>query len=362
MKRNRNAFIDFLEVSKSRVIIISDGANWVIDNVSLNMNRSLKQKGIASVAVKNSRLLGIFPFLKKRVFYFVDRWAYLDSRKDNYFRKLSRHNRIIVIWWHSSLGEKNAELIKSIKTLKLLLPYFRIIHVSCGQEYNSLIEKGIPPSKLKVIPEGVEDFFKKATAEEKALIRRKLGIPPGAFCIGYFQKDGIGWKEGNQPKLDKGPDIFIEVAGRLFRKYKNTFILLTGPSRGYVKAGLQERGIPFVHNYLTNYAEIADYYKALDLYLITSRTEGGPKSVLESFASGIPVVSTRVGMCNDIIKDNYNGFLCEVEDVEGVYKRGEELILNSGLREHFARNGLVTVKDYSWDKISAMIIQQCINE
>ena len=37
-------------------------------------------------------------------------------------------------------------------------------------------------------------------------------------------------------------------------------------------------------------------YHALDIYLITSREEGGPMGLLESIACGTPVASTNVGM------------------------------------------------------------------
>jgi glycosyltransferase involved in cell wall biosynthesis len=46
------------------------------------------------------------------------------------------------------------------------------------------------------------------------------------------------------------------------------------------------------------------YYHALDLYLITSREEGGPKGLVESISSSVPVVSTRVGMAVDLLNQS----------------------------------------------------------
>ena len=57
-----------------------------------------------------------------------------------------------------------------------------------------------------------------------------------------------------------------------------------------------------------DYFSVVDYYRASDLYLITSRSEGGPLSLTESWATGVPVVSTRVGMSADYIRDGENGF------------------------------------------------------
>jgi len=59
-------------------------------------------------------------------------------------------------------------------------------------------------------------------------------------------------------------------------------------------------------------------YQALDLYIVTSRQEGGPKAILESMASGIPIVSTRVGQAADIIHHQQNGWMVDVGDVEAI--------------------------------------------
>ena len=59
-------------------------------------------------------------------------------------------------------------------------------------------------------------------------------------------------------------------------------------------------------------------YSALDAYVVPSRQEGGPKSVLEAMASGVPIVSTRVGQATELIRDGENGRLVEVEDAEAL--------------------------------------------
>ena len=44
--------------------------------------------------------------------------------------------------------------------------------------------------------------------------RTRLGLPGSAFVVGSFQKDGVGWGEGLEPKLIKGPDVLLAVAER----------------------------------------------------------------------------------------------------------------------------------------------------
>jgi glycosyltransferase involved in cell wall biosynthesis len=52
--------------------------------------------------------------------------------------------------------------------------------------------------------------------------------------------------------------------------------------------------------------------------LVTSRDEGGPRAVLEAMAVGVPLVTTRVGQAMDLVRHGQNGWLVEVEDVDGL--------------------------------------------
>src|SRR4029453_13118773 len=73
-------------------------------------------------------------------------------------------------------------------------------------------------------------------------------------------------------------------------------------------------GIPYRHVLLRSREELARAFHALDLYVVASRQEGGPKAVLEAMATGVPIVSTRVGQAADLIEHGVNGWLAEVED------------------------------------------------
>jgi glycosyltransferase involved in cell wall biosynthesis len=183
------------------------------------------------------------------------------------------------------------------------------------------------------------------------MLKEKLRLPKDKLIIGSFQKDGQGWGEGNDPKLEKGPDVFCDTVEQIAHKYP-VHVLLTGPARGYVKKRLQDAGISFTHDYLKEYKNIIEYYQALDLYIVSSREEGGPMAILECMASGIPFVTTPVGMVPDIIKDRYNGLVTTSVNSAELAQKACELVESSNLKEQIIQNGLIVVKDYDWDKIS----------
>ena len=57
--------------------------------------------------------------------------------------------------------------------------------------------------------------------------------------------------------------------------------------------------------------EMVAFYQGVDVQICASRTEGGPHPLLEAAACGIPLISTRVGIAPELIKDGDNGFLIE---------------------------------------------------
>ncbi len=193
------------------------------------------------------------------------------------------------------------------------------VQVSNRAMEDLVLGTGIAPEKVFRIPIGVDPVrFHLRDAAARAEARRELGLPGTAFVVGSFQKDGVGWGDGLEPKLIKGPDVLLDVAGRLAREVPELHLLLTGPARGYVAAGLERLGVGHTHVLLPDLDAVARAYRAIDLCLVTSRDEGGPKAVLESMATGVPLVTTRVGQAADLVRDGENGWLCDVEDAEGL--------------------------------------------
>ena len=178
---------------------------------------------------------------------------------------------------------------------------------------------GMAAEKVHRIPIGIDvETFPLRSSDGIADARRAFGLPESAFVVGSFQKDGVGWGEGTEPKLIKGPDVLLAVAKRLRERVSELYFLLTGPSRGYVCAGLERLGIAYRHALLEDVDAVAKAYEAIDVCLVASRDEGGPRAVLESMATGVPLVTTRVGQAADLVEHGVNGWMVDVEDVEAL--------------------------------------------
>jgi len=182
-----------------------------------------------------------------------------------------------------------------------------------------VLETGMAAEKVHRIPIGIDvETFPLRSRAGVARARRAFGLPDSAFVVGSFQKDGVGWGEGLEPKLIKGPDVLLSVADRLRDRSPELWFLLTGPSRGFVRAGLERLGIQYRHVLLDDVDSVAAAYEAIDVCVVASRDEGGPRAVLESMATGVPLVTTRVGQAADLVEHNVNGWMVDVEDVEAL--------------------------------------------
>lgn len=131
--------------------------------------------------------------------------------------------------------------------------------------------------------------------------QRRYDNYPQSFLIGSFQRDSEG-ADPTKPKLEKGPDIFVDWVKKISKIInKPIMVVLTGPRRDYIKEELSKNNIRYIYYPDPSMAELNNLYSILDLYLITSRIEGGPQAVLECAITRTPVLSTNVGIVDLIL-------------------------------------------------------------
>lgn len=265
-------------------------------------------------------------------------------------------NRVVFTWFHGSQQDPSPENQRMIERLPVSSGRADVVVTSSATAARRLADWGVDRSKIRIIPLGVDtNAFSPSDDDVRYAMRERLGIPHEALCIGSFHKDGEGWGDGGRPKYEKAPEVFIEAMSRLASAVnpRPIHVLLTGPARGFTKAGLDRAGVRYTHTLVPDFRLIPPMYRALDLYLIPSRDEGGPKGLLEAAASGVPVVSTRVGMAVDLIEHGMNGALADVEDVEGLVSSMRWLSEDSAVYQRIALNGRLLAERHDWSKIAA---------
>ena len=292
----------------SRLFLVGEGTGWSVDHDIRELAAVARRLGID---VANRQLLSAAS--AQAAFYGSQFTLLRDPWRP------SRH-RLGTAYFHGRPGTPGMpEFDDCYRVLSARNKDVSRIQVSHSEMREIVLSTGISPDKVFQIPIGVNlDYFEPQTDGALAAARAELELPADAFVVGSFHKDGVGFGEGLQPKAIKGPDVLLEALGLLRDRVADLHVLLAGPARGFVRAGLERLGIPYRHRLFERYEEIGLLYQALDAYVVPSRQEGGPKGVFEAMASGVPVVTTRVGQAMDLVRHGENGWMVDVDDAEGL--------------------------------------------
>jgi len=327
-------FKRILQSFKGDLIYLIEESNWAIEWVGRYITTNLRKFNLIDAEIASHY------FAKNKIIHYGSKTCLI---RDKNIIHLDDSNIHILTCFHITPQD---DIVKIIPYLNKKLDF---IHTSNIIMKNLLIELGFDKNKTLVIPLGVDlSLFRRYDLKFKSSLRQRFKLPHDKIIIGSFQKDGM---ENGAPIERKAPDVFCNVLNNLKEKF-DIHIFLTGPGRDYVKKKLDEYNIPYTHTYLDDYREMVYCYNCLDLYLITSRIEGGPLSLLECMATGVPIITTKVGMAPEIIKNGFNGFIIEIDDIEKLYDATVEILENQELRDKIIKNGLVSIKQYSWERIT----------
>ncbi|GAB3379644.1 glycosyltransferase family 4 protein [Azotobacter armeniacus] len=177
-------------------------------------------------------------------------------------------------------------------------------------------QAGVGAGKLHVLPNGLPP------APEVVYLRPPAA--PAAPLIGFI----------GRLSEEKGPDLFVELAIALCRRDPRLHAVLLGegPQRDALQqsidtAGLRERiALP---GYRT---DLPAWLRALDVLVISSRSEGTPMVLLEAMQAGVPVAAFAVGGIPDVLDHEVSGLLSPPGEIIGLTLQVGRLLLDKALR------------------------------
>ena len=172
--------------------------------------------------------------------------------------------------------------------------------------------------------------------KNKEQLRQKYSVDLNSYLVGSFQRDTEG-HDLVSPKLSKGPDRFLEIAEYLNTKNENLQIILTGKRRNYILDELSRREISYKYFEMTSFQNLNELYNILDLYIVSSRYEGGPQSILETAMTRTPIISTDVGIASEILDKksifNMNNYKDAVPNTDISYQNAKRYLIPDGFKE-----------------------------
>lgn len=156
-------------------------------------------------------------------------------------------------------------------------------------------------------------------------------------------------------RLDKikGFDLLIKAWKLIcddFREW-NLNIVGSGEEEDNLKKLCDELNIQNIE-LIPQQANIKDYYLNSSIYVMSSREEGMPMVVVEAMECGLPIVAFDNVGAKFLVKDNENGLICQVGDIETLSKNLEKLMDDNHLRETFGKRSKEFAKAFHIENIA----------
>jgi len=232
------------------------------------------------------------------------------------------------------------ELKKSgFSNWKYNLPQIRKI-LCVSDEINMIVQKSVKrPERVETVYSGID-------------LERFTNIPSGNFLHSKFNLPKDSLLVGNTSAIADHKDYFtfVDTAKKVLAEKDREiyfFIIGDGPMQAEITTYIAEHNLSdkvLMTGFLKNIPEVLN---ELDIFLMTSKTEGLGTSVLDAFASKLPVVSTKGGGLKETVIHHKTGLSCEIGDSADLSSQVMKLINTPELGEKLATYAFDFVNRFS---------------
>jgi L-malate glycosyltransferase len=283
-----------------------------------------------------------------------------------------------------------ATSIAYVASLLRRLPRYDVVHVFSASYWSFLLAP--TPAILigKWLGKRVVLNYRSGEAEDHLQRWRRTAIPtmhqadavvtPSAYLVDVFSKFGVR-AESISNFVDPEAVVYrrreslrpVFLSNRNFQKLYNVpcvlrafaviqarlpdarlIVIGDGPEREHVHEtarALALRNVEFVG--AVRPAEMGQWYDRADVYLNASDIDNMPNSIIEAFACGLPVVTTRAGGIPYVVEQERNGLLVNLGDHEGLAAAALRLLDDGALAQRVISEGLRDVEQqYTWAAVS----------
>jgi len=204
---------------------------------------------------------------------------------------------------------------------------------------------------VTLIPNGAsESFYKPISSEQKAEIRRRLGI--GRHDRVIITTSRLVEKNG----IDTLIEAYARVVERGTLNAERTKLVIIGD--GMLRKQLESQaarrqlqGSILFTGSLSN-ETACEYVRAADVFCRPSRSEGQGVSFIEAMASRLVTIGTNVGGIPDFLIDANNGYVVRPDDPDELSRVLEKALEDSETNAFIRERAFVTADEYGWDAIA----------
>jgi glycosyltransferase involved in cell wall biosynthesis len=216
--------------------------------------------------------------------------------------------------------------------LALMRHFDHLIAVSHATK-DEMVAAGIPENLVSVIHNGI-DTDTWSPRHATSALREELGLDQACPVIGYV----------GRIMPEKDLDTWLRAAALVARQYPEAQFVLVGEGRdgdtlGQLQHLATELGIAEQVHFPGYRAHLLPVYGSFDLFVLSSRREGLPNSILEAMAVGLPVVTTDVAGTSELVLDGQTGYVIPQGEVDRLAHAMVTLVADKQLRQRMGHAG-----------------------
>jgi glycosyltransferase involved in cell wall biosynthesis len=208
----------------------------------------------------------------------------------------------------------------------------------------SIKDKG----KLDVVYSGIDtDVFN--NRQSKNILHRELNLSPDIKLIGNFSalaehKDYFTFIDAAKILSEKNDKLRFIIAG-------------DGPLKEEVKSYCEKQGMKDMVYFIGFRKDVSEILPELDIFLMTSKTEGLGTTLLDAFACRIPVVTTDAGGITEFAKHEFNSLVAPVQNAGLLARHVIRILDDVMLRTRLIINACETAKKFSKKTMAEKTLQ-----
>jgi glycosyltransferase involved in cell wall biosynthesis len=187
-----------------------------------------------------------------------------------------------------------------------------IVTMVCEAACKGAIEHGlVPRGKLRVVPNGLRvQEFAVASPAARERLRLALGLPPQARLVGTVGR--LNWA--------KDQSSLIRAFRRVHAQVPDSALVLVGEGalRQELELCARSEDVAGAVHFLGDRNDVRELLQGLDVFALSSVSEGYSMALLEASATALPIVATDVGGNREIVRDGLTGCIVPARDVDAL--------------------------------------------
>ncbi len=324
----------------NKSIVVIRGLGWVEDE--------LNRRGVASIIIPAKGSFA-FKFLRQLI-------AVIKQNKVDVIQSHLLGSNVyaaiaglltrtpVVATYHGMVDVNPNERFKWLKNTAMKWGISRYIAVSQRLLENIKQQNLLVPEKATVIYNGVD--VERYSQHKTGAILKQIGLDKNALLVGSL---------GNI-RPAKAYEVLIEAGAKLIERYPQVQFIIAGDRKKSLMAQLQQQlqqlNIENYFHFIGFINNSAEFLAEMDLFVLSSSSEGFSISTIEAMATGLPVVVTRCGGPEEIVTADKNAVMVEVNNPEKLAEGISRVIDNPDFSQAIATNAKKHVEEtFSLEKM-----------